>query len=565
MPASQARRLCPTAIVIPPDFTAYREKSREVWALVARAARAPAVDGARRGLRRPDRRREAAARAARADRRGASEQTGIQISVGVGPSRLVAKCCSRPRQARRLRRDGPRGGVHPLRHRADAPAARASARRPPSAWPSSATRTVGPAPGGRRGASWPRRFGDRTARYLKARASFHDDSPVETERGAAKSVSTERTFDEDIASHEELETILRTLSRELCEGLQRKARQRPHGRDQGPARRLDDGHPRPHAAGRRRNDTALVTETALELLRAYAPPQPVRLLGVRLAAFDDVEPDSRRRRPRRSASSLPLCAQLRASQYSAVASLRRDVARERVRRRRARRARRRRPCAARPCASPSAGGDRRDQRVQARLGLARVERGERRRAAPGRPREPQARGEAVGGERARRRWPAAPAPPRGRRRRPASARAGPRRRRGRARARARGAGRPRCPAATSPSASEGTRPSRKRSTCAGGSAPMNSSTTLPSLNAFTAGIDWIPKAWERRGLASVSTFTSSTWPSRLATAFSSTGLSGRHGPHHSAQKSTTTGCSWERWMTSRSKVSSVASMGTLRG
>src|ERR671926_1123268 len=34
IPASQARRLCPTAIVIPPDFTAYREKSREVWALV---------------------------------------------------------------------------------------------------------------------------------------------------------------------------------------------------------------------------------------------------------------------------------------------------------------------------------------------------------------------------------------------------------------------------------------------------------------------------------------------------------------------------------------------------
>ena len=67
-------------------------------------------------------------------------------------------------------------------------------------------------------------------------------------------------------------------------------------------------------------------------------------------------------------------------------------------------------------------------------------------------------------------------------------------------------------------------PSRKRSTWAGGSAPMNSSTTLPSLKALTAGIDWMPKAWERRGLASVSTLTSSTWPPRLATAFSSTGV-----------------------------------------
>ena len=91
---------------------------------------------------------------------------------------------------------------------------------------------------------------------------------------------------------------------------------------------------------------------------------------------------------------------------------------------------------------------------------------------------------------------------------------------------------------------------------------MNSSTTLPSLKAFTAGIDWIPNACESRGLASVSTLTRSTWPARLSTAFSITGPSERHGPHHSAQKSTTTGCSKERWMTSRSKVSSVASMGT---
>ncbi len=44
---------------------------------------------------------------------------------------------------------------------------------------------------------------------------------------------------------------------------------------------------------------------------------------------------------------------------------------------------------------------------------------------------------------------------------------------------------------------------------------MNSSTTLPSLNALTAGIDWMPKAWDRRGFASVSTFTSSTWPVAL--------------------------------------------------
>ena len=40
----------------------------------------------------------------------------------------------------------------------------------------------------------------------------------------------------------------------------------------------------------RTNDTSLVTRVALELLREYAPPRPVRLLGVGLASFEDPEP-----------------------------------------------------------------------------------------------------------------------------------------------------------------------------------------------------------------------------------------------------------------------------------
>ena len=113
---------------------------------------------------------------------------------------------------------------------------------------------------------------------------------METESGAAKSVSTERTFDEDIASHDELEEILRALSRELCEGLQRKSRR---GRTVAIKVRLADWTTvtRARTLPDSTHDTALVTETALALLQAYAPSQPVRLLGVRLAAFDDLEPD----------------------------------------------------------------------------------------------------------------------------------------------------------------------------------------------------------------------------------------------------------------------------------
>ena len=41
------------------------------------------------------------------------------------------------------------------------------------------------------------------------------------------------------------------------------------------------------------DDAELVGGVAVELLRAYAPPRPVRLLGVRIAGFDDAEPEAR--------------------------------------------------------------------------------------------------------------------------------------------------------------------------------------------------------------------------------------------------------------------------------
>jgi DNA polymerase-4 len=287
MPASQARRLCPQAIVIAPDFTAYRDKSRDVWKLVGERLehlQRMGLDEAYAdvtGVPKPLRvLRELIAEV--------KAQTGIQISAGVGPSRLVAKCCSDLGK--------PAGFVAMGREEACVRFAPAPTRRLPGIGPKTAERlaelgyaTVAQLQEADE-AQLAARFGDRTARYLKARATFHDDSPVETESGAAKSVSTERTFDEDIASLEELEDVLRRLSRELCEGLQGRGRR---GRTIAIKVRLADWTTvtRARTIEGSTNDVALVTDTALELLRAYAPAQPVRLLGVRLAGFDDVEPD----------------------------------------------------------------------------------------------------------------------------------------------------------------------------------------------------------------------------------------------------------------------------------
>jgi hypothetical protein len=117
------------------------------------------------------------------------------------------------------------------------------------------------------------------------------------------------------------------------------------------------------------------------------------------------------------------------------------------------------------------------------------------------------------------------------------------------------------PFASSSSAREGASESNSSSTFAFGTAPTNSPATSPSRKALTAGMPCTPKRAARPWLASTSTFASTTLPSRACSAASSAGPSVRHGPHHSAQKSTTTGTSFERSTTSRSKLASVTSIG----
>jgi DNA polymerase-4 len=293
MPASRARRLCPDAIVIPPDFTAYRETSKRVWELVGEGLDRVQQIGIDEGyadltgVEKP-------LRVLRTVIGTVKEQTGIQISVGVGPSRLVAKCCSDLGK--------PAGFVAMGREEACVRFATSPTSRVPGIGPKTAERlaalgirTLGHLQQADE-ARLATRFGTNTARFLKARAMFEDDSEVHTEPVAAKSYSTERTFDTDVEELERLETFLREMSRELCEGLQRRGRR---GRTIAIKVRLDDWTTvtRARTVDGPTYDTALVTDTALDLLRAYAPPRPVRLLGVRVAGFEDVEPDARRAPP----------------------------------------------------------------------------------------------------------------------------------------------------------------------------------------------------------------------------------------------------------------------------
>src|SRR4051794_33221003 len=73
---------------------------------------------------------------------------------------------------------------------------------------------------------------------------------------------------------------------------------------------------------------------------------------------------------------------------------------------------------------------------------------------------------------------------------------------------------------------------------------------------------WTWKAWAVAGLASTSTLARTTSPPVSSTTASSIGPSVLHGPHHSAQRSTTTGVVMERSSTSDWKVASVTSIIT---
>src|SRR3954454_14060587 len=93
MPTARALRLCPDAVLIPPDFVAYRDASRRVWDLVRRHVGVVEQTGLDEGYL--DLSGHVAPKAAL--RRLVSEiraATGLTASVGIGPNKLVAKVAS---------------------------------------------------------------------------------------------------------------------------------------------------------------------------------------------------------------------------------------------------------------------------------------------------------------------------------------------------------------------------------------------------------------------------------------------------------------------------------------
>ena len=279
MPAAMARRRLPDAIYLQPDFTAYREASGQVMAVLRRNAETVEVVGLDEayidltGLFSP----KATMRRIAAEIR---EETGLTCSIGISESRLLAKITSELGK--------PAGLVVLSREEALERFAGDSPGLVPGIGPKTVVkleqmgiRTLGRAarPGRRRAGAVLRAA---QGRWLQAAARFEDDTPITVVR-ETKSQSAETTFDVDVADHAEIEAHRPPLRGALPAPAQARAR----GRTIGIKVRLDDwtNVTRSHTVEAPTNDPAVVAPVALDLLRAYYPPRPVRLLGVRVACF----------------------------------------------------------------------------------------------------------------------------------------------------------------------------------------------------------------------------------------------------------------------------------------
>ncbi|KXK59065.1 DNA polymerase IV [Micromonospora rosaria] len=281
MPTARARALCPHAVYLPPDFTRYTTASRavmdvfrDVTPLVEPISLDEAfldVAGARRLFGRP-------AEIARSIRARVAGKTGLTCSVGVAPSKFVAKLGST-----RAKPDGllvvPAARVLDFLHPLPVAALWGVGERSEQTLRRLGLNTIGEvaeAPYG----MLRRALGEAAATHLRELAAGRDPRRVSPEQ-VEKSIGAEVTFDVDVTDRRELRRALLALADKVGGRLRRAGQV---GRTVALKVRLADFR----TVSRSRTldvptDTAReMFDTAWALFTALDPSEPIRLVGVRM-------------------------------------------------------------------------------------------------------------------------------------------------------------------------------------------------------------------------------------------------------------------------------------------
>jgi len=285
MPTAEARRRCPNLVLLPPDFDRYTAVSREIMAIFRQftpLVEPLSLDEAFLDVAGTERLFGAAPEVARAIKRQILRQTGLVASVGVAPSKFLAKLASdlsKPDGFMVVQAEEVRGLLDPL--------------------PVSKVYGVGPRAALRLEALGVRTIGD-LARRDKAEVArefgatgvwIHDlahgiDTRRVNPRREEKSHGMERTFPQDVADREELRLSLLSFCEEVAFGLRDKGLR---GRTITLKARYADFTTltRTKTLEHATNLGPRIYSVARELLERI-PPGPLRLVGVQVAGLTDV-------------------------------------------------------------------------------------------------------------------------------------------------------------------------------------------------------------------------------------------------------------------------------------
>lgn len=296
MPGFEARRLCPEGVFLPGDMRKYASVSRQVFAVFRRFS--PLVEGlsldeAFLDLSGTGRLLGPPRAAGEALRRAVRDEVGLAVSVGIGPSRTIAKLASdaaKPDGLLEIEPAGVDAFLHPLpvgRLWGVGPVAEARLRR-------AGFETVGDLARADTG-TLVRLLGAAGGPRAAALARGLDERPIEPDRDPV-SYGEENTFAGDVADRDQLRAVLLEHAESVARRLRRDgwlartvvlvvklARRRAPGPRGYPVVTRRATLPEP-------TDDGAVLAAAARRLLERTPAVPVRLLGVRathLVAADD--------------------------------------------------------------------------------------------------------------------------------------------------------------------------------------------------------------------------------------------------------------------------------------
>lgn len=290
MPISEAHRRCPDAVYLRPDMEKYRRVSQQVFQLletITPTLEAASIDEAYLDASGLEKLMGTPEMIGREIKRRIFTETGLTVSVGIGPNRLIAKLGSEHRKPDGLTVVYPNQVLDFL---APMPVAnlRGLGRQTRKIFDRLGIRTVAQL----------RAFPlERLEQHLgkKATASFHhqafgiaSDQVVPHRR--RKSISKEKTFEADTRDHSDLHNTLRALAADVA----RTARREGLSGSVVTLKIRFEGfetHTRQHKRTTATNDEREIVKTAWQLFRrGNLPQKPVRLIGVGISSWDEDKP-----------------------------------------------------------------------------------------------------------------------------------------------------------------------------------------------------------------------------------------------------------------------------------